>query len=602
MRVEEELRTYLLVLWRYKWMIAVCAIIASMVALGISLQLTPVYSATATLRVASAPLGAGDYLSIYSLTRLSNTYVEIATSDISLNEVARRLGLQKQPSVQVEVVPETELITISASDPDPARARDIANTLASIMVEQSVQLYGGGAPTAREILENQLEQARADLDAAISEYQSALRAATLPASGTPIPGSHLETLAQIVGVRRDIYYDLLQNYEDAWTRDQLRANAITVSEPAYLPLSPATPRVPLSVALGLLAGLTTGVILAFVFEGMDDTLRGIEDVQAMTTLPILGQIPEGKRTLASLVDPTSPRAGRLLPMRAFHQLSARLLLSEATPKSTSFLITSPEPGAGKSTVAANLAMSLGGAGHRVVLVDMDLHRPRQHSIFNLPNGKGLSDFMCGKIQLDAALQHTQFPSLRVVTAGSSLDETSAEWLAPVKIEALVERLGHDGDYVLIDAPALLSVADPAVIASQADAVILVVARRGTERKHLRLALQQLAELNARIAGIVVNKVSMSRLYTYYGERSPRKAKPIPSEEAQPPEERERVPVSMDELGLPASVSVALKGAGMGSAEDLLKKDDEELLAIRGLGAKSLEKVRASLKAKGLIKE
>jgi capsular exopolysaccharide synthesis family protein len=248
----------------------------------------------------------------------------------------------------------------------------------------------------------------------------------------------------------------------------------------------------------------------------------------------MGQIPERKRTLASVVDRIFSRRGRLLPMPGFHQLSARLLLSEDWPKSTSFLITSPEPRAGKSTVAANLAMSLAAAGHRVVLADMDFRRPCQHSIFDLPNGKGLSDYMCGKIQLDAALQHALYPSLRVATAGSSPDGIS-EWLAPVKIGALLERLGKDGDYVLIDAPALLSVADPAVIASQADAVILVVARRGTGRKQLRFALQQLTELNARIAGIVVNRASHSWLYTYYPERSPKKAKPIPSEEAQPQE-------------------------------------------------------------------
>ena len=177
MRVEEELGTYLQVLWRCKWMIAACAIIASMVALGISLQLTPLYSGTATLRVASAPIGAADYISTYSITRLSNTYVEIATSDISLDEVAERLGLQKRPKVEVEVVPETELIAISASDPDPARARDIANTLANMMVEQSVQLYGGSAPTARKILEKQLKQAKADLDAAVSSYDAARSAA-----------------------------------------------------------------------------------------------------------------------------------------------------------------------------------------------------------------------------------------------------------------------------------------------------------------------------------------------------------------------------------------------------------------------------------------
>lgn len=521
MRVEEEFRTYLQVLWRRKWMVAACAVIASMVALGISLQLTPLYSATATLRVASAPGGATDYISSSSITRLINTLVEIATSDTSLNEVARRLGLQKQPSVQVDVVPETELIEFTASDPDPARARDVANTLASMMVEQSMQLYGGSAPTARQILERQLTQAKADLDAAVSAYDAALRNSATPldpaAQDTPIASAELATLERLVRVRQQMYGDLLQRYEDARINDQLRANAITIVEPAGIPQQPATPRVSLNAALGLLAGLAAGVILAFLFEGMDDTLRDIEDIQAMSTLPIICQIPERKRTLASAVDPDFYRDGRLLPRPAFRQLGARLLLSEATSTSTSFLITSPEPGAGKSAVAANLAISLAEAGHRVLLVDMDFRRPRLHSIFNLPNGKGLSDYMCGKIQLDTALQDAPYPNLRVATAGSSPDATS-EWLAPVKIRELLERLDKAGDYVLIDAPALLSVADPAVIASQADAVILVVARRGTGRQNLRFALQQLAELKAKVAGIVVNRVPDSRLYSYYSEQ------------------------------------------------------------------------------------
>lgn len=521
MRVEEELGTYLQVLWRYKWMIAACAIIASIVALGISLQLTPLYSATATLRVASAPGGSFDYMSISSLTQLRNTYVEIATSDISLDEVAKRLELQKQPKVEVEVVPETELIAISASDPDPVRARDIANTLANIMVEQSMQLYGGSAPTAREILEGQLEQARIDLDTALSEYDSALRgaqaSATLPASGTPIPNPNAETLAHLLGVRQQIYTDLLQKYETARTNEQLRANAITVVEPAGLPRNPATPRVKLNAALGLVAGFAGGLILAFLFEAMDDTLRGVEDVQAVTTLPILCAVPKLKRSLGSYTNLSFSGNGHLSLVPVFDQLRARLILSDAKPRSDTFLITSPEPGAGKSTVAANLAVSLTEGGSQVVLIDMDLRRPTLHSILDLPNGKGLSDFVRGEINLDAMIQTTTRPNLRVVTAGSS-PHVPSEWLTPAKIGSLLETLGKECDYVLIDAPALLSVADPTVLASQADGVILVVARRKTERQNLRFALQQLTELDATVEGIVVNRVPNSQLYSYYSER------------------------------------------------------------------------------------
>ena len=526
MRVEEELRTYLQVLWRYKWMVAACAIIASMVALGISLQLTPFYSATATLRVASAPGGSFDYMSISSLTQLRNTYVEIATSDISLDEVAERLELQKQPSVQVDVVPETELIRISASDPDPARARDIANTLAGIMVEQSMQLYGGSAPTAREILEGQLKQAKLDLDAALSEYNGALRAgqssATLTASGTPIPNPNAETLAHLLGVRQQIYTDLLQKYEAARTNEQLRSNAITVVEPAYLPQNPATPRVRLNALLGLVAGFAGGLILAFLFEAMDDTLRGIEDVQEMTTLPILCSVPELKSRLSLNANLSFSGNGHLLMAPAFDRLRARLILSDAKPKSAKLLITSPEPGAGKSTVAANLAISLAKGGDRVVLVDMDFHRPRMHSMFGLPNEKGLSDFLRGKVQLDATLQTTTRPNLRVVTAGSNPNVPS-DWLTPGEIDSLLETLGKECDYVLIDTPALLSVADPTVLASQADSVILVVARRKSERRHFRLALQQLVELNAKVAGIVLNKVPNSKVYSYYSGRRRKRA-------------------------------------------------------------------------------
>jgi capsular exopolysaccharide synthesis family protein len=521
MRVEEELKTYLQVLWRYKWIVAACAIIASLLALGISSKLTPIYSATATIRVASAPGGASDYTYVQSLTALINTYVEIATSETSLNEIVNRLGLQKQPKVQVAVVPETELIKINASDPDPALARDIANTLANLLVDQSMQLYGGNVPTASKILEGQLQQAKVDLDNAVSEYDSALRGAlstaATNASGTPIPNLDLETLANLVSVRQQIYGDLLQKYETARTNELVSTNAITIIDPAYLPDKPSSPRVPLNAALGLLAGLAMGVILAFLFEGMDDTLRGIEDVQAMTTLPILCKVPELKRRLFSKTKVGFSRDGHLLPPPAFDQLRARLILSNDKPTSATFLITSPEPGAGKSTIAANLAVSLSQGGNRVVLVDMDFRRPRQHSIFNLPNEKGLSNCITGEIPLDATLQATTHPDLRIITAGSSPNVPS-EWMTPEKIDSLLKTLSEVFDYVLIDAPALLSVAEPMMLASQAGAVILVVARRNTERQDFRLTLLQLTEVKAKIVGIVVNKMPNSQLYSYYARR------------------------------------------------------------------------------------
>lgn len=524
MQVEEELRTYLMVLWRYKGTIGACALIASIVALGISLLLTPLYEGTATLRVASTPIGAVDYISSASLTQLMNTYVEIATSDISLDAVAERLGLPKQPKVEVEVVPETELIQISASDADPARARDIANMLAGMIVEQGVKLYGGSAPTAREILEDQLKQAKADLDAAVSEYDAALRSLATPsesaAQHTPMSSAELATMERLVSIRQEIYGELLQRYENARINEQVRANAITLVEPAGLALRPSSPKLPLNTALGLVAGLATGVILAFLFESMDDTVRGVEDVRTMTTLPILCAVPDLKPRSSPKANRHFSGNGHLSPAPAFHQLRARLILSDDRPQATTILLTSPDPGAGKSTVVTNLALSLAEGGSRVVLIDMDVRRPRLHSILGLPNENGLSNFIRGESPLDEILQTTKHPNLLVATAGSDPD-FPADWLVPEKIGELLGTLGKKGDYVLVDAPALLSVADPAILASQADAVILVVARRKTGRENLNMALQQLAELKAKVAGIVVNRVPDSGLYGYYAERSSR---------------------------------------------------------------------------------
>ncbi|HEX9115533.1 MAG TPA: Wzz/FepE/Etk N-terminal domain-containing protein, partial [Anaerolineae bacterium] len=260
MGVDAELRGYLLTLWRHRWTIIACACLASLVALAISLLLKPKYSATATLRMASSPAGVTDYISLPSITRLSNTLVEIATSDSTLDEVAKRLALAKRPAVKVQVVPETELIRITASDPSAATARDIANTLANLMVDQSSQLYSAGGPTARQILEGQLAQAKSDLDAAVAAYQAALEKSVraldpnTPALNLP-ESAELATLGRLISIRQQLYGDILQRYEAARLNEQLRANSVSISEAAALPPRPSSPRLPLNAALGLLAGL-----------------------------------------------------------------------------------------------------------------------------------------------------------------------------------------------------------------------------------------------------------------------------------------------------------------------------------------------------------
>jgi capsular exopolysaccharide synthesis family protein len=521
MSITKELITYLLVLWRHKWMIASCAILSSIVALGISLKLPPRYEATATVRVASASGGVDDYIYLISLTRLSNTYVEIASSDISLNEISTRLGLQEFPKVQIETVPDTELIVITATNPDPTLARDIANTLANQMVEQSTQLYGGNAPTMREILEGQLQQAKVELDTAISAYDDMLRQAPpSPASaisGTPLPNTNVEAMAQLVGLRQQIYNELLLDYEEARTNEQLRANAITIVESADLPEEPALPGVPLNTALGFAAGFAVGVILAFLYEGMDDSVHGIEDVTAMTTLPVLSKVTRLKHGSGADIDLTVLGNENYSPAPVFDQLCARLKFFDATSKFTTMIITSPEPETGTSAIAANIALSLAQRGKEIVLVDLDFHRPPNYSYLGLPGDKGLRNFLLGEIQWDETLQTTANPHLRIITTGACSHAPDELW-PPGATVNLIETLRSQAGYVLIDSPDLPGVIDPSALIPHVDAIILVITLRKTQRQNFRYALQQIGELKADTAGIILYQPSDYHSFCYSARR------------------------------------------------------------------------------------
>ena len=520
MNVDQELKDYLLVLWRFKWLILICTIVSCTVAVVLSLIITPKYKAVAIVRVLSTPGGASDYTYIGSLTRLTNTYVEIANSDLSLDEVATRLGLIKRPKIEVEVVSETELLKISTSNPDPVLARDIANTLANILVEQSLKLYGGDVPTAREILEDQLQQAKADLDTAVNDYEKALLVAQLSNktqtnSTTPKPNLDLETLSHIVYVRQQIYGDLLQQYETARTNEQLRVNAITLIEPAKIPEKQDSPKLLLNSVLGLIAGLLFGVILAFIVEGLDDSLHNLEDVQAITQLPILGLIPELKTKSKINVGQVTFPNGKLTTIPSFDQLRTRILQSAATDVSPlKILITSPEPGTGKSTVASNLAISLTKGGKRVILIDMDLRRPVQHTIFGIPNKDGLSDYLKGNKPLEDVLLPTKIIELQIITAGT-VDFDPFVLFSVDNLDKLFGELSRRSDYLVIDSPALLSVADPMVLATKVDELILVVTRYKTERRNLQFTIHQLENLDANITGIVINRMKKDSLYQYY---------------------------------------------------------------------------------------
>lgn len=512
-----ELRRYWTILLRRKWLLLVVTIAAVAVSIGISQMLTPIYEATATIRVASAAGGQFDYGASVLATRLANTYVEIATSTPILDELITRLGIAKPPKVEVKQIPETELLEIAVRHADPAIARDAANTLANIMVERSLSLYAGDAPTARELMEAQLAEAKKDLDQAIAEYTALLLELSQGGENSTVTDEQLSVLGRQVNLRQQLYVDLLVRYEEVRSSEEMRSNAITVIEYAELPKKPASPNLILNAILGASAGAIGGLLLVIVLESFRTKVTSATEIQSLTGLPVIARIPSVRRSRRR-----SPDLRRIPDLEdPFQSLQVRLQLSNLVRNTRNpvILVTSPEPGTGKTTVAVNLALSMARAGNRVILVDADLHRPSVHKVLNIKQQVGLSDILTGDRHPETALKPIDGSNLRVLTSGlTGKDTTLTELISPYKIELIFRTLAEICDYLIVDSPALLVTGYSVALARQASATVLVTAQNHTDRGDLESAMQQLAETNANVIGVVINRAESLRSYAYRYKR------------------------------------------------------------------------------------
>jgi capsular exopolysaccharide synthesis family protein len=319
-------------------------------------------------------------------------------------------------------------------------------------------------------------------------------------------------LSRLVGLRHQIYNQLLVECEKARINEQFHANAITIVESATIPDEPATPNLPVNAALGLVAGLSMGCVTAFLLTGLDNTLQSIEDVQSITTLPILCKIPELTRKSAVYRHINLNRCERSFPMAALEQVCAQLTMPDSVPKFKSFGVTSPEPGSGKSTFAANLALSLAQKGKKVVLIELHSNRRLDRSYLGFTNGPGISNFMVGEIDWERALHATAYPNLWIITSGSSLTN---DLLTPKAIREIMIHLKTRCHVVLLDMADLRSIADPTALFSYTDTIIMVVARNKTQKQSLQDALERVEEYNAKIWGVVFNRNTTSQAYGYY---------------------------------------------------------------------------------------
>ena len=472
-----ELRHYLSILWRRKWVVVI-TLVAALVAIAIGHSLTtPIYTATTTLRVAASVIGV----------QTSAVY----TSSAVMDELAARLGSSQFPFVQAEVIPETELILITAQGPDPKLAAKAANTLADILIEQSDQLYMGGSVDSGEVLAVQLDEARADLEEMREEYEALIVA-------TPAAPDQIAVTGQLLQEKQRTYETLLRQYEQARYRETIQSSMITLVESAVVPTVPSEPRVALNYILGALLGLIVGVILAFVFENMDTHLNDTPSIESAAHTPLLARLPKtGKEHLILSHNGSSALA------ESVRHLAAQIQwMDRQTPRRV-MLLAGSEPGQGTSTAVVNLALALAEQGRNVVIVDYNLRHPHLHEMFGLPNEHGLSDVLADGMDLKKALQKSPDGWLSVLTTGPVPAGPSPAFDS-ARAEKLITVLRQQFEYILFDTPAL-TVADVATLAPFTDGLILVVRRSRARREAVESAGKFLARFEGKLIGLIVSE-------------------------------------------------------------------------------------------------
>lgn len=508
-----ELKTYVAILWRRKWVIVLTTAVTVIVVVIGTLMITPTYTASTRLRVATAAGEPGAYTAYQYADRLMNTQAEIATSGPVLQELTTQLGLDEPPQIEVEIIPNTELIKIIVEDMDPVLAKEAANALAAILVAKSRELYSGGGKASSEILSEQLTQVNEELKQARQEYESLVT--------QPLQDSETITaVRQSIALKEETQTMLLEQYEQARIKEAIRANTLSVVEPAVIPLAPSQPRRALNVALGFMVGLAGGIGLAFLLENLDTTLHTTEQIGRVTELAILGQVPvASKGQQIAFFNGNSPQ------VEAFRRLGTNLFNIEHDQPKT-LLVTSAEPGEGKSTVVANLAFTLAEVGRRVIVIDANLRRPALHQFFAVSNEIGLSNLLTADrepadIQLSYQTQHAPAASsslrfivqavadsrvagVQVLTSGP-IPANPAKLLSSSRMVDLLKRLADCYDLVLLDTPPLGTVADAVVLAPLVNSVLLVIGSGQVRREAVQLACQQLAAVNARSVRLIVNR-------------------------------------------------------------------------------------------------
>jgi tyrosine-protein kinase Etk/Wzc len=375
-----------------------------------------------------------------------------------------------------------------------------------------------------------LEIQRATMSARETALKTILSQYDFGLSKLPNKELQLARLLRAKEVGESVYRLLLMKHEEAKITEAGKIGNVRVIDPAQPPQFPIKPRKVLNFAIGLVVGLTLGVGLSFFLDSLDNSVKTVEDIEHNFELPVLGLIPaihseggkngrknggdEVARISATLVTKYTPRSH---VSEAYRSLRTNIQFSRIDDPLKTVVISSAAPSEGKSTSAANIAITTALSGIRTLLVDADLRRPVIHSLFGLEREPGLSNLLAERLALEKVIKPSGIENLSILTCGA-IPPNPSELLGSQRMRDLIKLLSQQYDLVLFDSPPVITVTDTAVLSPQVDGLVLVVKSHATDKRALLRAKTILTNLKANILGVVLNKIELSGLagsYDYY---------------------------------------------------------------------------------------
>jgi capsular exopolysaccharide synthesis family protein len=513
-----ELGRYLEILKRWWWLMLISTILAAGASYVYTQQSPRIYASRTTLMVGSSIRSQNPNQADLGISRtLAEIYGELVRRTPITRAVIDKLGIEMKPEelagmIQTQVIQDAQLLEITVLDVNPQRARVLSDALANELILQSPT----GARSRQEtqqFIQSQLSDLQTkmnEVDAQIKDLKDKMVSMTSAAD--------IAEAQSLLQERERLKRDYQANYAQllGYVSDN-SINTLAIVEPATEPGGPVSPNVRINILMAAAAGLALSIAGIILLEFFDDRLvwnpRGTQTLFGLHVLGAFGRLASSDGKLVACANPWSPEVD------AIRNVRTNILLSAPGRELQSLLVTSPNAGEGKSSVAANLAATTALGGQPVVLIDADLRKPSLHELFDMPNVVGLAEVLVAPeadrlTLLDQALKRTDVENLQLLPAGKPPIDPMLLLSSPAA-KAVVKILRERGNWVVVDTGPALVYSDFAIIAHCIDGVLMVVRDRDTSRQAAQKAAERFKVLDVNnLLGLVFNDIEA--LHQYYG--------------------------------------------------------------------------------------